>query len=117
MLLHELLLIGDLDGLPRSKVELVIDTFALTALVEVLWLISDISIALELIAHIIAIIVTKAAAILSNLGLLEPKLVLEGDLAQRCQDRGNTLTISALELVRWHVKRDAQLLKLQHHVL
>jgi len=104
LLLQKLLFVRDLDSLPGSEIELVVDFLALAVFVEVLWLVGNVSVALKLISHIIVGVVTaEASAILLDLRSLESELILQANLAQILKHCYNALAVTRLELVWRHV--------------
>jgi len=105
----------------HAKVHVLINViFALSVSIRILLglHVCDISISLEFIASkFVVAFVSKATALLLDLGLSELNFVLHTDLAEAEQHDAHSFAIPILEFVRRHIQVDSKFLKLKHDVL
>jgi hypothetical protein len=81
--------------------------------------ISDVSIALHVIIHVVSVIVqvTATATVFFDHSFLELELVLQDHLAETLDEGAYTFTMACLKLACWHVKFNTHFLELKDHVL
>jgi len=109
LLLQQFLLFGVLLCAWVAEIEVLVNVATVAGLFLDLH-ISDICVTFELIVHVISIIVTKAATIITNLWFFKLESILQTYLTQFGEHNADTITKALFKLIWRHIKFDTKLL-------